>query len=230
MSIWCDCLRLKDILSITIKIRSRIQTANNQNNIISMPAIHELNCIHANACHSIWICNLKPRHTRAHTYKHFNVIGEFLYSPSHSFGYVLCAKLHFNISFIIASIPSVIIFHNYELKGFIIHLFRIDDILIRRNEEEKTGRKRDKYIRIQTESGRSCSIRKRQQNENRKKRRSYIINEYVGNRKNAREWKSAHTNEYSYASANVNVAKALGQFNIMTYSHSLIGLTNGSAK
>lgn len=123
MSIWCDCLRLKDILSITIKIRSRIQTANNQNNIISMPAIHELNCIHANACNSIWICNLKPRHTRAHTYKHFNVIGEFLYSPSHSFGYVLCAKLHFNISFIIASIPSVIIFHNYELKGFIIYLF-----------------------------------------------------------------------------------------------------------
>lgn len=33
---------------------------------------------------------------------------------------ILCAKLHLNINFIIAEIPSVIIFHNYELKTVII--------------------------------------------------------------------------------------------------------------
>lgn len=41
--------------------------------------------------------------------------------PSHLCLYLLCAKLHFNINFIIAKIPSVIIFHNYELKVIIIY-------------------------------------------------------------------------------------------------------------
>lgn len=82
----------------------------------------------------------KDRQRRIRSAKHFDVIGEFLYSiclcvsvyclaliPSPR--YYVCAKLHFNINFIIASIPSVIIFHNYELKGFIIHLFRIVMVL-----------------------------------------------------------------------------------------------------
>lgn len=44
--------------------------------------------------------------------------------PPHLRSYLLCAKLHFNINFIIAKIPSVIIFHNYELKVIIIYRLR----------------------------------------------------------------------------------------------------------